>query len=61
MLTVTRKDQEGIQIGDEIFVYVTRINPDKVRLSIEAPRHIKITRTELHRKGEGDGEPRSEC
>jgi carbon storage regulator CsrA len=43
MLVLTRKIGESITIGD-VTVVVCRIAPGKVRLGIEAPRNIKITR-----------------
>jgi carbon storage regulator len=48
MLVLSRKPQESIQIGSDITVTVVQVDGDKVRISIDAPRHIRIIRTELH-------------
>jgi carbon storage regulator len=47
MLVLSRQVGEVIQIGDDIFVKVVRIEADRVRLGIEAPRETRIDRTEL--------------
>lgn len=47
MLVLTRKQNEGILIGDEITVSVISVDGDKVRLGIEAPRSIRVIRQEL--------------
>ncbi len=59
MLTLSRKKNECIWIGDDITIYVTEIGSDKVRLSIAAPREIPVHRGEIYeaiqrknRKGE---------
>lgn len=47
MLVLTRKESESICIGDNIVVTVSRIQGNRVRFSIEAPREIRIVRSEL--------------
>ena len=47
MLVLSRKPQESIQIGSDITVTVVQVDGDKVRISIDAPRNIRIVRTEL--------------
>lgn len=47
MLVLTRKKTERIRIGDDIFVTVTEIRGDKVRIGIDAPSDLKILREEL--------------
>jgi carbon storage regulator len=47
MLVLTRKENEKIQIGDNITITVVRTSGDKVRLGIEAPADMKVLRTEL--------------
>ncbi|MFZ3102704.1 MAG: carbon storage regulator CsrA [Desulfitobacteriaceae bacterium] len=47
MLALTRKVGERIVIGDHIVVTVVSIKGDSVRLSIEAPKEIKIYRGEI--------------
>lgn len=48
MLIITRKSGEGVYIGEDISVTVIEASKDKVRLGIDAPRDVKIIRTELH-------------
>lgn len=52
MLVLTRKRTESIHIGDDIKVTIVRVDGDKVRLGIEAPRNIMIAREELREKPE---------
>ena len=47
MLTLTRKIGERIVIGDDIVLTVSGIKGDSVRLTIDAPRHVKIYRSEI--------------
>lgn len=47
MLVLTRKVGERIVIGGEIAVSVEAIVGSRVRIGIEAPRHIDIRREEL--------------
>lgn len=48
MLALTRKIGEKIMIGDDIVLTVFDIKGDSVRLSIEAPKEIKIYRGEIY-------------
>jgi creatinine deaminase len=48
MLVLTRQRNETIVIGDTIDVTVVDIRGDKVRLGIEAPRHISVHRKEIY-------------
>jgi carbon storage regulator len=47
MLVIKRKVSESIMIGDDIEIIISEISQDKVKLAINAPREIKITRKEL--------------
>ena len=47
MLVLTRKNREQIQIGDSITVTVLRVKGKSVRIGIEAPRDVRVLRTEL--------------
>ena len=47
MLTLTLKQGEKVQIGDEIVVMITDIDRNKIRIGIQAPRNISIFRQEL--------------
>lgn len=43
-LTLTRKEGEEIQIGEDIVVRVTEIRGGQVRLTISAPDYLPISR-----------------
>lgn len=47
MLVITRKEGEGLAIGDEINVKVLGVDGTRVRLGIEAPKHVTILRREI--------------
>ncbi|MEZ6130928.1 MAG: carbon storage regulator CsrA [Planctomycetaceae bacterium] len=47
MLVLSRKTGESIQIDDNIFVTVTEVKGGRVRLSIDAPRSVRIVRKEI--------------
>lgn len=47
MLVLSRKESQRIRLGDSIVITVVRINRDKVRLGIEAPRDLRVLRDEL--------------
>lgn len=47
MLVVTRKTDESIVIADNIEVTVLEISKDKVKIGINAPREVKVFRSEL--------------
>jgi carbon storage regulator len=50
MLVLTRKVGEQIRVGEDIVVTLVRIQGDKVRLGIEAPRQVPIHREEVRRR-----------
>ncbi len=47
MLVLSRKEGERILIGDSVVVTVVRVSGDRVRIGIEAPRHVTVMREEL--------------
>ncbi|SHH67534.1 carbon storage regulator CsrA [Desulfosporosinus lacus] len=47
MLALTRKVGERIVIGDNIVVTVVGVKGDNIRMTIEAPKEIKIYRGEI--------------
>jgi len=56
-LVLTRKPGEAIQIGD-VRIVVVSVSESRVRIAIEAPASIPITRCELQQKeGECSVEP----
>ena len=59
MLVLSRRVNEVIMIGDEISVMVIEVRGDKVRLGVQAPRHIHVNRAEIHisKKSEGNLTP----
>lgn len=50
MLTLTRKVNEDIRIGDDVVVRVLEVRGVQVRIGIEAPRHIPVHREEVWRR-----------
>lgn len=48
MLVLSRKAGEEITIGDDIVVKVTQIGGGRVRIGIDAPNGLKISRNELN-------------
>lgn len=47
MLILQRELDESIRIGDDIVVTITAIEGQKVKLGIDAPRHIRVDRSEV--------------
>ena len=50
MLVLSRKLNESIVIGENIVVTVIDIRGDKIRLGIEAPRHVSVHRQEIYER-----------
>jgi len=46
MLVIKRKTAESIMIGDDIEIIISEISSDKVKLCINAPKEIKVSRKE---------------
>ena len=46
MLVLTRKQQQQIQIGQNILVTIVRVKGNTVRIGIEAPQSVRIARPE---------------
>lgn len=47
MLVLGRKEEQTIQIGDDIRISILRIKGNGVRVGIEAPDQVRIIRGEL--------------
>lgn len=47
MLVITRKCDESITIADNVEVTVLEVSKDKVKIGINAPKEVKIYRSEL--------------
>ena len=47
MLVLSRKQLEGIVIGENIRIKIVKIDRNQVRLGIEAPDDVLIVRNEL--------------
>lgn len=47
MLVIKRKISESILIGDDIEIIISEVSQDKVKIAINAPKDVKITRKEL--------------
>jgi carbon storage regulator len=47
MLVLSRKEGERLLIGDDITLVISRIEGNRVSIGIEAPKHVKIMRSEL--------------
>lgn len=52
MLVLTRKLSQQIKIGDNVTLTVLRVKGNTVRLGIEAPRDVRVVRSELPAEGE---------
>ena len=47
MLVITRKNGEGLHIGENVRVTVVEAAKDRVKIGIEAPYDVRIIRDEL--------------
>ena len=47
MLVLTRKMDEQILIGDDVKITLLRVRGNSVRIGIEAPRDVRVVRSEL--------------
>ena len=48
MLVLSRQSDQSIMIGDDIEIFVVEVRGDKVRLGINAPRHVPVHRKEVY-------------
>ena len=54
MLVLSRKPNQKICIGDSITISVVRVHGNTIRLGIEAPKDIRVMRSELMEVNEAD-------
>lgn len=60
MLVLSRKTGESIVIDGNIRVTVSAIQGDRVKIGVEAPRHIKVNREEVAARIEAECDTRLE-
>jgi carbon storage regulator len=48
MLILSRKTDQQIKIGDDITITIIEIHDGQVKIGVEAPRNIKVFRTDLN-------------
>jgi carbon storage regulator CsrA len=53
MLVLSRKENETIQIGDDITITLVKIDRNRVRIGITAPVDVKVLRSELAEEKHG--------
>jgi len=55
-LALSRRPGESIRIGNDIFIVIDRIEPgERVKVCVDAPRHMSITR--IDRSGHTESDP----
>lgn len=50
MLVLTRKPNQKILIGENITISIVRVTGNTIRLGIDAPKDVRIIRSELEQK-----------
>lgn len=48
MLVLTRKPGETLMLGEDIEVKIVSVDGDQVKIGIEAPKSLKIYRSEIY-------------
>ncbi|MCX6135604.1 MAG: carbon storage regulator CsrA [Ignavibacteriales bacterium] len=48
MLILSRKIEEAIRIGDSVTIKILGIHEGQVKIGIEAPKEVKVYRSELY-------------
>lgn len=56
MLVISRHKDESLMIGDDIKVMIVKIQGDKVRLGIEAPKEVSVHRQEVYEAIQRNGQ-----
>lgn len=52
MLIITRKKGESLMIGDDIEIFISKIDDGSVKIGINAPKSVNILRKELYEQVE---------
>ncbi len=47
MLVITRQPGDSILIGEDIKIIILEVSGDKIKVGIDAPRSVRIMRTEV--------------
>ncbi len=47
MLVLSRREQETLVIGNDVFVTIVEIRHGQVRMAIDAPRNVSVHRKEV--------------
>ena len=47
MLVLSRKEGERLTIGENITIVINRVSGNRVTIGIEAPKDVKVVRSEL--------------
>jgi len=55
MLVLTRKENQPIQIGENITIKITRIRGNTARVVIDAPKDVKVLRGEIADRNQPPG------
>ena len=50
MLVLSRKENESVNIGDDITITVVKVHGGKIRLGIKAPDNVPIHRQEVYER-----------
>ena len=53
MLVLSRRPGQVITIGDDIRVIIVEERGGKIRVGVEAPKHVEVDREEIYRKKRG--------
>ena len=48
MLILSRKIDEKIKIGNDITITLIDVHGDQVKIGVEAPKHVKVSRQEVY-------------
>lgn len=54
MLVLTRKLQQGLVVGGDVVIKVLGVKAGQVRLGIEAPKEVKVHRSEVYEQQTAD-------